>query len=72
MTPPMTLTQNLIDQPHTPRHPVNTYWVDPGRLLAGEYPGHMSPETSRQKLMSYLDVGIKESLQNRVRGTGRA
>lgn len=52
------MTKNLIDQPHTPHHPVNTYWVVPGRLLAGEYPGHMSPEPSRQKLMSYLDVGI--------------
>lgn len=39
-------------------HPVNSYWVVPGRFLAGEYPGHITPEQSRKKLASYLDAGI--------------
>lgn len=43
---------------HQHPHPVNTYWVLPGRLLAGEYPGEKTPKLSRQKLASYLDVGI--------------
>ncbi len=38
-------------------HP-NTYWVDPGRLLAGEYPGSLDPELARAKLQQFLDAGV--------------
>ena len=36
----------------------NSYWVHPGRLLAGEYPGDGSDETARRKLGNLLDHGI--------------
>lgn len=38
--------------------PTNTYWVLPGRLLAGEYPGHQEKSEAKAKLQTYLDAGI--------------
>jgi hypothetical protein len=32
--------------------------VDPGRLLAGEYPGHWKTETARRRLASFLGHGV--------------
>ncbi|MFZ6745072.1 protein-tyrosine phosphatase family protein [Undibacterium sp. JH2W] len=39
-----------------PHH--NTYWVKPGQLLAGEYPGALDDETAAIKLEQYLDCGV--------------
>ena len=36
----------------------NSYWVLPGRLLAGEYPGGATPELTRERLSRLLDAGI--------------
>jgi ADP-ribosyl-[dinitrogen reductase] hydrolase len=36
----------------------NSYWVLPGRLLAGEYPGGNTPELTRERLSRLLDAGI--------------
>ncbi|HXK62376.1 MAG TPA: hypothetical protein PLP42_21015, partial [Acidobacteriota bacterium] len=36
-----------------------SYWVVPGRLLAGCYPGDKDPETARQKLEALLESGIR-------------
>jgi hypothetical protein len=36
----------------------NTYWVVPGRLLAGEYPGAKDPDAGRAKLQRYLEGGF--------------
>lgn len=36
-----------------------SYWVVPGQLLAGEYPGEAEPETTRTRLQSLLAHGIK-------------
>lgn len=41
-----------------PRPLPNTYWVEPGRLLAGEYPGDLDPEVARARLRALLDAGI--------------
>jgi hypothetical protein len=41
------------DRPHG-----NTYWVQPGRLLAGEYPGAPNGDTATARLRRYLDAGI--------------
>ena len=38
---------------------VNSYWVVPGRLAAGEYPGAKHPEESRAKLAKLLSAGIR-------------
>lgn len=36
----------------------NTYWVEPGRLLAGEYPGTHSRADTMQRLRCLIDAGI--------------
>jgi len=36
----------------------NSYWVLPGRLLAGEYPGGATPELTRERLDRLLERGI--------------
>jgi protein-tyrosine phosphatase len=42
-----------------PKHPIpDSYWVQPGQLLAGEYPGDWSDEISREKLRLLLNVGV--------------
>jgi len=36
----------------------NSYWVVPGRFLAGEYPGDREPQLARRKLTNMLQTGI--------------
>ena len=36
-----------------------SYWVMPGRLLAGEYPRNIDDPSSRQKIGSLLSCGVK-------------
>ncbi len=35
------------------------YWVEPGKLLAGEYPGAKDPGEARRKSRGLLDRGIR-------------
>ena len=45
---------------NTPTKPdPNTYWVVPGKLLAGEYPGARDPEEARQRLRRFLAAGVR-------------
>jgi hypothetical protein len=37
---------------------IHAWWVEPGRLLAGEYPGDLSEPKARQKVRILLDAGI--------------
>jgi protein-tyrosine phosphatase len=37
----------------------NTYWVVPGKLLAGEYPGAPDSEEARKKLRRFLAAGVR-------------
>ena len=49
--------------------PMNeSYWVEPGRLLAGEHPGHWEPTVMRRRLCGLLDAGIRTfiDLSNRA------
>jgi protein-tyrosine phosphatase len=46
-----------MQRPHN-----NTYWVEPGRLLAGEYPGAWIDRDARIRLASYLDCGVTDFL----------
>lgn len=42
-----------------PKRPIpESYWVEPGRLLAGEYPGSHDPELMRRRLDAFLETGI--------------
>ena len=36
----------------------NSYWVVPGRLLAGEHPSGLTPELTRARLRKLLEAGI--------------
>lgn len=35
-----------------------SYWVEPGRLLAGEYPGHYNEEQARRRIDALLEAGM--------------
>ena len=35
-----------------------SYWVEPGRLLAGEHPGHWDESVMRRRISGLLDAGI--------------
>jgi predicted protein tyrosine phosphatase len=35
-----------------------SYWVEPGRLLAGEYPGQYTSESTRQRIDALLEAGF--------------
>lgn len=37
----------------------NSYWVEPGRLLAGEHPGHWDETVARRRISGLLDAGIR-------------
>jgi Cyclin-dependent kinase inhibitor 3 (CDKN3) len=37
----------------------NTYWVVPGKLLAGEYPGDRYSEEARRRLRCFLAAGVR-------------
>ena len=37
----------------------SSYWVVPGLLLAGAYPGSPDPEEHRAKIKALLDAGIR-------------
>jgi hypothetical protein len=37
----------------------NTYWVLPGRLLAGEHPGDQDEQAAKKRLSALLDAGIR-------------
>ena len=36
----------------------NTYWLLPGRLLAGEYPGAPDPAAARRKVGAFVAAGV--------------
>ena len=35
-----------------------SYWVEAGRFLAGEYPGHFDPEQARRRLEALIEAGF--------------
>lgn len=41
-----------------PKHP-DCYWVEPGQLLAGEYPGDVDDADARVKLEALVEAGIR-------------
>lgn len=47
---------NAVDQELLP----NAYWVLPGSLMAGPYPGDLLPEQRNQKLIGLLHAGVNE------------
>jgi len=47
---------NMTDQEYRPIP--ESYWVETGRLLAGEYPGHFDGEIARKRIDSLLEAGF--------------
>jgi hypothetical protein len=47
------------DAPAQPERPIpDAYWIIPGRLLAGPYPGSRREGMVRQRLLRFLAAGI--------------
>ncbi|NWF64457.1 MAG: dual specificity protein phosphatase family protein [Chloroflexi bacterium] len=38
---------------------IESYWVEEGRFLAGEYPGSYNPEESRRRIDAFLESGLR-------------
>ena len=49
----------MVTQPPPPKPDPNTYWVEPAKLLAGEYPGAPDPEEARRRLRRFLAAGVR-------------
>jgi len=41
-----------------PRPIPESYWVEPGRFLAGEYPGHLAAPQATRRILAFLDAGF--------------
>ena len=58
----MNQPNNMPNQQHLttplPTPVPDSYWVVPGRLLAGEYPGAKAEAEARPKLRRFLDAGV--------------
>jgi hypothetical protein len=48
-----------LASPSTIPPTTSSYWVVPGRLLAGAYPGDSDPEAHRAKVQALVDAGIR-------------
>lgn len=46
----------MTDQ--VPRPIPESYWVEPGRLLAGEYPGYFDGELTRKRIDALIEAGF--------------
>ena len=50
---------NAQGQVENPPRPIEMcYWVVPGKLLAGEYPGHWEEDKAKAKLARLTDAGV--------------
>ena len=49
-----------MDKPTSAPNPIrNSYWVVPGRVLAGEHPSATTPEATRERLQRLMDAGVE-------------
>lgn len=46
------------------------YWVEPGRLLAGEHPGYWDERVPRRRIVGLLDAGIRVFIDLSTRTDG--
>jgi hypothetical protein len=49
----------MVTQPPSAKPDPDTYWVVPGKLLAGEYPGALDSEEARRRLRRFLAAGVR-------------
>jgi hypothetical protein len=45
-----------------------SYWVEPGRLLAGEYPGNFDEQKARRRIDAFLEAGLDTFIDLTRRG----
>lgn len=58
---PQEQEESSLSTANTPERPIpNSYWVVPGRLLAGEYPGAATTDAAAKKLRDLLDSGVDQ------------
>lgn len=50
---------------------LHAWWVEPGRLLAGEYPGSLDPDQARHELELLIGAGVDSIVDLTVKGTLR-
>lgn len=54
------MPNTVVKEPLIPSVPFGrSYWVVPGKLLAGFYPRSLDPKEAHMKLKSLLDHGIR-------------
>lgn len=53
-----TAAMSRVQQTDTERPIPESYWVEPGRLLAGEYPGHFDGELTRKNIDALIEAGF--------------
>jgi len=51
-----------------PRPIPESYWVEPGRLLAGEYPGHFDEHKARRRIDAFLESGLETFIDLTTQG----
>src|SRR5688572_20285195 len=56
-TGPMLVSSRRMSDHERPH--LNSYWVRPGLLLAGEYPGAFDEAWARRKIRRMLEAGIR-------------
>ena len=49
---------NKLRMSHDKRPIAESYWVEPGQFLAGEYPGHFDSEQARRRLDALIEAGF--------------
>lgn len=53
------LSKYLMQQDTPTKRPIaESYWVQPGTFLAGEYPGHFDQEHTRKRLDALIEAGF--------------
>src|SRR6266542_2117428 len=53
-----TAAMSRVQQTDTERPIPESYWVETGRLLAGEYPGHFDGELTRKNIDALIEAGF--------------
>src|SRR5260370_35545342 len=49
----------MVPHPPSAKPDPNSYWVVPGKLLDGEYPGALDSEEARRRLRRFLQAGVR-------------
>ena len=62
-------TDYVLANPTATTPTSSSYWVVPGLLLAGAYPGDSDPEEHQAKVQALLNAGIRTFVAQRPKST---